>query len=243
MVCERSVAKLGGSIITVKDSPETVNWDAMDSLVGQVLEYTRRGGRIALVLGGGSFGHYVVSGILSRKGRLEAVDAPLIQLSMLKLSVAFLHRAIEQGLRATLHPPHTYCSRGVCEYTPIVRDFEAGLTPVTYGDALVEGGETRIISGDTIAVDLTKELAAKCLFFVVDTGGVLDETGSILREVRGSHSIPRPGRSKGWDVTGGMEGKIRRAMEAPQGTLVRIVGARDLLNALEGGDVGTLVVP
>jgi isopentenyl phosphate kinase len=241
VACRRGVAKLGGSVITVKDSPETVNWDSIDALASQVAEYVGRGGRVALVLGGGSFGHYTVSRILSSKGLLEAVDAPAIQMSMLKLGMAFLHKAVQLGVPATLHPPHTYCGEGACNYEPISRDLGAGLTPVTYGDALIVGGRVDIVSGDKLAVDIARSIRADCLFYVVDTGGVLDESGSVMREVRGATDMPGSGRARGWDVTGGMEGKIARAMEAPRDTVVRIIGVSDLLRALNGESVGTLV--
>lgn len=241
MTCKTVVAKLGGSVITVKDSPETINWDSLDLVLDQVSGFTGSGGRMALVLGGGSFGHYVVSSILSKRGSLSIEDAPSIQLSMMKLGLAFLHRAVEKGIRATLHPPHTFCSVGSCSFEPLARDLEAGLTPVTYGDAVPGTGSVSIVSGDDLAVEISRRLSAECLFFVVDTGGVIGADGSVLVELDNVGLVENRGRRKGWDVTGGMSRKIKAALQAPRTTLVRIIGTSDLLSAIRGKPVGTLV--
>lgn len=241
MSCRVVVAKLGGSVITVKDSPETVNWDSLDALVSQVHSFTSSGGRMALVLGGGSFGHYTVSRILSRKESLGVEDAPSIQLSMMKLGLAFLSSAIERGVRATLHPPHTFCTPSSCNFKPLARDLDNGLTPVTYGDAVLGEGSISIVSGDDLAVDMAWHLSAECLFYVVDTGGVISADGRVLRELGEASFVERGGQRRGWDVTGGMSRKIKAALRAPSTTLVRIIGAQDLLRAIRGEPVGTLI--
>ncbi len=240
MACRLAVVKLGGSAITDKSSPETVRWGVLDSVAFQLSSYLSSGGSLALVHGGGSFGHYAVSRLRSERGHLGPLEVAEVQREMLLLSVAVINALASKGVPATLHPAHTICSEEGCDLRPIAEGLRSGLVPVTNGDAVLRGGEGTIISGDDLAAIISNYVGADCLIFVTDVDGVIGPDGNILKEVGPGTSIGRL-KDKGVDVTGGMETKIRAAASS-RASIVRIVGWSSLLSALRGEDVGTRVL-
>ncbi|MGC9210019.1 MAG: isopentenyl phosphate kinase [Acidilobus sp.] len=241
MTCRSAVVKLGGSAITIKSSPETVNWEVLHEVSGALAEYVSSGGRLALVHGGGSFGHYAVSREAQKKGSLGPLEVAVVQREMLVLAIAVLNELIQAGVPATLHAAHSMCtSSESCDLTPMVRDYEMGLVPVTYGDAVLRGGVGEIVSGDLLAARLATAISAECLIYASDVKGVIGPNGQVLKSVRPGDPIGNV-KSSGPDVTGGMTRKIRDAASSTART-VRIVRWDDLRAALKGEDVGTLVL-
>ena len=128
--------KLGGSLITVKDRPRVVDWAGLSRAATQLAGYLDAGGSLAVVLGGGSFGHASVAEAGGR-GSLDSRSAALVQLDMLRLAVAAVDVLNSHGVPASLHSTHTICEcGGRCDYSPLARDLASGLVPVVYGDAL-----------------------------------------------------------------------------------------------------------
>ncbi|MCE4601571.1 MAG: hypothetical protein F7C08_03220 [Desulfurococcales archaeon] len=235
------MVKLGGSLITVKDEPYTINMEALEKAVGELAGFHRSGGRLTIVHGGGSFGHAAARMAMERRGgKLLALDAPEIQEAMLKLGIMVVATLRSHGVPATMHPPHTMCLELPCRMEPMVRDLSQGLVPVTYGDALPIRGETIIVSGDDLAAWLAVEVGADCLVYVTRVPGVLGPNGEVLQVVEG---LGKPvGGGEGLDVTGGMRRKLEAALRASAGVAtVRIVGLEGLGPALRGMPVGTLV--
>lgn len=239
--CGSAVVKFGGSAITVKSEPLTVNWEALESLSEQAARYVASGGRLVVVHGGGSFGHYMVEKLTAERGRLGPLEVSEIQRSMMTLSLAVISSLVSKGVPAVVHPPHTFCAGEACDYSPIKRDLEAGLVPVTYGDGVLAGGRTIIISGDRLAAQVASFVRADCLVYASDVPGVLGPDGRPLRLVRPEDPIAELG-VRGSDVTGGMRYKLREAASSTS-RLVRIVHWRDVLRALQGEEVGTRVLP
>lgn len=241
MACRRAVVKLGGSAITVKSSPETVNWDALESLAAQLGDYVRSGGSLAVVHGGGSFGHYIVAKLLSERGALGPREVAETQREMLVLALAVINALTSRGIPATLHPAHTICgSPEACDLGPLVRDLEAGLVPVTYGDAVLVGSRGVIISGDALAPAIADRVGADCLIMASDVEGVIGVDGRLLPEVRPGDPIASLSGG-GPDVTGGMAAKIRAAASS-SASVVRIVRWTQVGAALRGEPVGTRVL-
>ncbi len=239
--CRRAVVKLGGSVITVKDKPETVNPEAISYTSRTLADHYGTGGELIIVHGGGSFGHYAVKKIIQEKGRLDVSDAPLIQASMLRLAGKLLGSLLEEGIPATLHPAHTLCGDS-CSLEPLVRDLGAGLAPVTYGDAVVTSRGVYILSGDDLAADVSIAVGADCLIYATNVPGVLKAGGEVVR-ILYSDAIHIANGVSGVDVTGGMARKVKAAIRVSDviGN-VRIIHYRDLPQALAGLDVGTRVL-
>jgi len=103
----------------------------------------------------------------------------------------------------------------------------AGMTPVTFGDVVHDGKGFRILSGDTICVELAEMLSAPRCVFSIDTDGVLDEKGAVIKLLgegsAASFPPPRKG-STAADATGGIALKVAEALRmASSGTEVRLV--------------------
>ncbi|HUK74643.1 MAG TPA: hypothetical protein VLU99_02540, partial [Nitrososphaerales archaeon] len=102
------------------------------------------------------------------------------------------------------------------------RLLKAGTTPVTFGDVVHDGKGFRVLSGDTICVELAEMLGATRCVMALDVGGVLDERGAVIGVLseEGEARIS-PARA---DATGGIALKIKEAMRmASSGTEVRFV--------------------
>ncbi|MCE4604802.1 MAG: hypothetical protein F7B20_07570 [Aeropyrum sp.] len=240
-LCSSAVVKLGGSLITLKDRPMTVDGEVLRSIASQLSEYRERGGVLmGVVHGGGSFGHYAVRSIVERKGGLEVGDAPQIQLAMISLALMVVRELSSKGIKASLHPPHTYCWGGECFLRPLLRDIEVGLVPVTFGDAVPRKNVLEIVSGDDLAYLLARESGSECLVFATRVEGVLRGDGSLVRILRSLEEFEDLG---GVDATGGMRRKVEMALRASESGVRRvvIVSGDNLLDALLGREVGTRV--
>lgn len=241
--CSVSVIKIGGGAITHKDVPESIDIESLRAVAKDIAAALPS--KIAIVHGGGSFGHVAVERILKSKGRLEATDASYIQRVMIRLASIVIDELIAAGVPASLHPPHTMCKSSSvesCDISPVARDLSLGLLPITYGDAIPEGSAAKILSGDDLAAKMSIDLGADCLIFAIRAPGVLDESGRVLRELK-SLSEVKVINSPGVDVTGGIVNKVKAAFFAARSVEnVRIVNIRELSLALRGADVGTRIV-
>ena len=246
MTCRMSVVKLGGGVITVKSSPETVDYESLGKAVVQLAEYRRSGGLLALVHGGGSFGHVAVARILREKGFLSALDSSIVQESMLKLAMAVVRTLREHGLNPSLHPPHSICltpDPKECDVSVIARDLRLGLTPVTFGDIIpVEGGEAKVVSGDDLAAEIASRLKADCLVYVIREPGVLEPGGHVIPLLTSIDQLSILASTRWDDVTGGIRRKVEVALGASRSVeRVIITNTENLLKALRGDPVGTRV--
>ncbi|AFZ70587.1 putative archaeal kinase [Caldisphaera lagunensis DSM 15908] len=243
MGCNKVVIKLGGSLITDKSNPHTVNWESLNDVIDQIARFHNKyDSKIVLVHGGGSFGHYEVERIKKNKSIIDKVATSEIQESMLTLALAVIKLLVNSGIPASLHPAHTICNTNNaknCNYMPIIRDLNNGLIPVTYGDAIFDN-EGKIISGDDLSVEISNIINSDCLFFATDVEGILDEKGNLIKEVNKNYKITIINRAQ-FDVTGGIISKINKAFNSKSSN-IRILSGKKLFNALIGEDVGTRII-
>jgi len=245
--CRSLAVKLGGSVITHKDKPYTVNRENLRRAAAALAAAYKRGVRLVVVHGGGSFGHAKVKEVLDRKGVLEPADVPEIQLAMLELSRIVAGELLRAGVPAVLHAPHTYCrGPGDCSVEPIVKSLSHGLVPVTFGDGVCSGGRVHIVSGDDLMVLVSRSLEDPCAIYVMGEEYVYDENGNPIRvlNARPAKAISRG--TKGVDVTGGILRKLESALEAARSGVTTVITGIEGLEKLlllgePPGRVGTLV--
>lgn len=240
--CRSLVVKLGGGLITRKERPREVDLASLSAALDALARYRDEGGRVvAVVHGGGSFGHHEVGRIKSVKGRLDPADSWAVQRSMLELALIVAGEASRRGFKPVIHPPHTYCnSPGDCRLDPIARDYSLGLHPLTYGDAIPVEGGVAIVSGDRLARIIAEGLGADCLVYAMRGGGVVGRGGHVLPRVRSLEEVEDLGSSH--DYTGGIKAKVSEALLASRRVRrVVIVGVEGLYRALKGEEVGTRV--
>jgi isopentenyl phosphate kinase len=251
--------KLGGSVITDKSRYRSFNRESSDRLAREIAS---SGKQVILVHGAGSFGHVLASEYQLQKGYLE--DSQRMGVAKVQRDVRDLNREVMFSLdRAGM--PSTSIPPGACalmesgklrrlEMDLFHRYLDLGITPVTFGDVVLDSQRRfGICSGDQLMHLLAREFRPELIVFCADVDGIftadpnLDKEAKLIQEVDRSTlgSIPRTSRVT--DVTGSIYGKLESMLEIAElgkGTMVinGLVPGR-LTSALKGEKVkGSLVV-
>lgn len=243
-IVEPIVIKLGGSVVTVKDKPYTVNREAVDRLSRIIYRNYEEGKRLVLVHGGGSFGHTAVSDINQRKGILDLIDVSFVQYKMLELATIITGAFIDKGIPITLYPGHVLCRKTAkCNFELLSEDLENGLVPMTYGDIVYDDRGYTVISGDDLAFWISSALGARKIYFVTNQPGVLNDEGKVIKQVTNIDQVSDLGIS-GYDVTGGMRRKVHNALEysSNHDVEIRILDIEGLEKVLGGVEAGSIIV-
>lgn len=225
--------KLGGSLITDKRQPETPRPEVIKRIAGEIAaaRLARPDLRLILGHGSGSFGHVVGRRYGTRAGvrtpeqwyGYAATGDAAARLN--RLVIAALLRAgvpawsIQPG--ATLRGEDGRVIAGPHE--TVARALDAGLIPVVYGDVAlddVRGGT--IFSTEEIFDWLCAHLPPSRIILAGEVDGLFtadpqrDPGAERIAELTpDSHerALSAAGDSHGVDVTGGMEAKIRHALQ------------------------------
>ncbi len=259
---EVKIVKIGGSVITYKDRPYTVDYDSLANVARQLSKYVRDIGKPLIIIhGGGSFGHAAVKEC-GNKDSLDPLCASKVINAMMRLDSIFCDELIKLGLAVTPLPPHAVFyevkdvkhPKGILKYdlSLIKYYIGVGVNPVLFGDVItvlsmdLSHSTFRVLSGDEIAWILAKELGIKEIIFVTRVGGLYtsdphtSSSASLIRSISKSQlSEVVFAKPQGYDVTGGMEFKIRMGLELGiEGVKVKIVGYEgdNLYNSLVGLD-------
>jgi isopentenyl phosphate kinase len=242
-----TVLKLGGSVVTEKDSPETVDDDALARAAEAVADFE---GDLVLVHGGGSFGHHAAAerGVTADSGTCSAADARAIHDAMGRLNAAVLDALHEAGVDALPVRPLSLASRDAdgdlsVPTGSVATMLAEGFVPVLHGDGVVESGAgVTVTSGDDLVVALTGDgaLDVDRVGLCSTVPGVLDADGAVVGRIeRFADAADALGGSDATDVTGGMAAKVEKllALDAP----AHVFGPDGLEVFLAGGSPGTVV--
>ncbi|MEF8881843.1 MAG: isopentenyl phosphate kinase [Halapricum sp.] len=241
-----TVLKLGGSVVTDKDDPETIDRVALDATVAAIAESGVSD--LVVVHGGGSFGHHNAAehGVTDVEGTHDAAGVLAIHDAMRELNAAVVEALQERDVPALpVHPLSTAHRDTDGKTTFPSGQVEAmlgeGFVPVTHGDVVVQAGEgATVLSGDEIVTRLAGQLSADRVGLCTTVPGVLDGDDEVIDRIGDFESVAEAlGASDATDVTGGMAGKVRAllALDTP----ATIFGPDDLTAFLEGDRPGTLV--
>jgi len=211
------VLKLGGSAITHKDSPFSPNMGVLESIAQELASLDLKG-RMILVYGGGSFGHFVAEKYL-KKGEIQSTTGiSEIRSAMLSLSKIITETFLEHGLPIfCINASSCFTLRngdvqGESSFLdPLALSLKLGLMPAIGGDVVLDSeGGARILSGDKIARLLAIQFKSKALLFGTDVDGILTADGYIKTIHSGEiPPILKKLGGRSGDVTGGIEGKVR----------------------------------
>lgn len=216
------VIKLGGSVITDKRVPFSLNIKVLRSLAEQVSELLARGASIkGIVIGGGSYGHYVASVYKNYYDSPASEALSTISSAMLELALAVSDILQGSGINVVVFPPHAFCKpsnlRPNCDWRLLSGAMSVGVIPLVYGDVYPCEKGWCIVSGDELSIEMACSLGVDYVVYVTDVDGLLDGEGNVvtrtsLKELRGRVYEKKGVDSGLYDVTGGIERKIR-AME------------------------------
>lgn len=217
-----TVLKLGGSVVTEKDEPETVDAAALERAARALA------GRedLLVVHGGGSFGHHHADryGVSTTDGTHDPVAIRDIHGAMTRLNGAVVEALAAVDVPALpVHPlsaAHRDTDGSLTLPAGQVRTMQAeGFVPVLHGDGVVHAGEgATVLSGDELVVVLADALDADRVGVCSAVPGVYDENGDVVDHISSLDEVGDAlGDSDATDVSGGMAGKVREllALDAP----------------------------
>jgi isopentenyl phosphate kinase len=256
--------KLGGSLITDKNNPETARLDVIDRITGEIrAALTERPGlRLVLGHGSGSFGHTAGS----RHGTREGVRSPADWLGFAEvwqsartLNQILVERLFAAGIPVVAFPPSATIisrERQAVEVfvSPLQAALNAGLVPLVNGDVIFDralGGT--ILSTEEVFLGLAPQLEPTRVLVAGIEAGVWADYPACQRllplltaGMMGSQSLRIQG-SAAVDVTGGMAEKVKLLLALVQATprceamIFSGQQAGNIQAALMGDSPGTLI--
>lgn len=245
------VLKLGGSVLTRKDEPETLDRDSLEVCARAIGTRDRADlpdGDLLLVHGGGSFGHYRAEahGVSITDGTDDTAAVVSVHDSMRRLNDAVVAALHERGVPAVGVEPLSLASRdatGALDLPTrsLATMLDDAFVPVCFGDVVATAGDGfTVVSGDELAVALATAFDADRVGMCSGVPGVLDADGAVLDRIDSLDEVAEAfGDVEGWDVTGGMAAKVRGLLDLP---VPAAVFGRDALPAfLAGEPAGTRI--
>jgi isopentenyl phosphate kinase len=254
--------KLGGSLITDKETPETPRPEVLERIGREIASALDGSFRLLAGHGSGSFGHVVGreygvrSGVSGPRGwyGFAATARAAARLNRLVTDALW-----EAGVPALSVQPSASarCRDGeiLSLSTGLLkRALDEGLVPLVYGDvALDEVRGGTIISTEEIFAWLARRFEPAWILLAGETAGVLDRHGQVVPKI--THETwqevsSHVAGSRGVDVTGGMQSKVETMLalvrEVP-GLQVRIfsgIEPGNVLRLLRSPEepIGTLIV-
>lgn len=219
------LVKLGGSLITDKTKPFTTRPEVITRIAHEVaLGLKTNKFHLVIGNGGGSFPHTLASQYETIKGFGPIAD------SAAKLNRIIVQALINEGINASsINPSSTIIARGgqIKEFylKSLLGLLKIGITPVVYGDIVLdEENNFSIISTEKllsyIALELKKlKYNIQSVIYCTQTDGVLDKNQQTIRSITPKNYPELSGffyNIKGFDVTGGMDHKIKESLSLAQ---------------------------
>lgn len=246
-----TVLKLGGSVVTEKDRPETLDGEALDAAADAIAEAVGAGDveDLVVVHGGGSFGHHHASeqGVTTTEGTRDAVGAVAIHAAMKTLNQFVVSRLHARDVPALPVHPLSAAARDAAgdlhfPLGQVATMLGEGFVPVLHGDGIATSYEgVTVLSGDEIVTHAARTLDADRVGLCSTVPGVLDGDDEVIPEIRAFADVEGVlGDSDAdADVTGGMAAKVRELLDL--GAPASIFGPDDLSAFLAGEDAGTTI--
>ena len=239
--------KLGGSAITDKEKESCFRKRVTYSLADEIASAEKE---VLIVHGAGSFGHpqakkyNLNKGFIDRKNQLRGIS--LTHISVRRLNLKVMEALNNAGINAVAIPPFPFLDDSFVE--KVSTALKEGLTPVTFGDVLVEGNVS-IVSGDYLMEIFSKEFEVERAIFVTNVDGIYKDPKrkeTLIKECTvGELESVFFGENAGADVTSGMAGKLKSIKEiAYSGVEVDVINGRKpgrLEYAINGIAAGTRV--
>ena len=248
-----TILKIGGSVITDKDSVSVAKKDEIDRISQEIAAF-RKEVKMPLILvhGAGSFGHPQAIEHMS-KG-FNANGAYLIHTSVKALNSMVVDSLNKAGLNALPVHPLSSClleNGNIAEFkmAHIKLMLERDIVPVLHGDVVMDRVlGAAVLSGDRIVPYLATATAASGIGAGSNVDGVLDNKGEVIKKITPLSFVDIKKNIQGAsspDVTGGMLGKVLELLElSKKGISSRIFNAakKNMISKfLYGEDVGTLI--
>ena len=255
------IIKLGGSVITYKESPiPKARTRTIKNLGLELIEIYKKDYRIILVHGGGSFGHTLAKKYHVNEGKIpEEPEEAFYQIA--KVTQDLNNIIMDQFIKSELPVISLLPRNFVTNVNGKMQDFDfkiikslldKNLIPVLCGDIVFDSKLfCSIVSGDTLISFLGKKLAASQVIFLSDVNGIFDKNPKISKDAKLIKEVNHKNLKKSLngieagsraDVTGEMRGKILSIKKGLVNIKVSIINGQrngNLTKTLKGMAVGT----
>ncbi|MDR2623803.1 MAG: isopentenyl phosphate kinase family protein [Methanobrevibacter sp.] len=263
------ILKLGGSILTEKDSLKPkINLDNLNRIAIEIGDFLKdhdlKDEGLIIVHGAGSFGHPY-----AKKYRIgepfpdseypkKRIGFSITHNSVNGFSGVISEYFIENDIPAISIPPSSIIkssNKRISYFNlDLIKDYVfQGFLPVLYGDVVLDDTlKMTVISGDQILSYLAKNLIFEKVILATDVDGVFNKNpklyddAKLIKVLNSLEDLDSFDSTTNVDVTGGMFGKIQELIElADLGVESMIINAQTpslIINALKGIEVkGTLI--
>jgi isopentenyl phosphate kinase len=256
------IIKLGGSVITYKDSsiPKT-----RTSIINRLAKEIKCiideiDCHVIIIHGVGSFGHPAAKKYNLSKGmktKEEKFGYCLMEQQDLELNSKILSAFIKFRIPVIGFSPHSFITTSNKNFSGIDTSIIEGylkqdLIPVLHGDAVLDKIlGCSIISGDISVSFLAKKLKADKIIFVSDVDGIFDAdpkknpNAKLIPEINNENLkevlLGLTPNNKD-DVTGEMKGKVLEIQKYLSNITVLVINGykpKTLIKAVHGKDIGT----
>ena len=242
------ILKIGGSILTEKDSAEPkVDYENLNRIAEEIREslYAEEISNdlidgLVIVHGAGSFGH-------PPEKRIGFAE---VQNEVKKLNSIICESLIEHGIPVIAIPPSSF----ITSHNKRIYDFDLnliktylreGFVPVLFGDVVIDDEvKIAVISGDQVLQYIAKFLKSDRIVLGTDVAGVYTKNPKThddavhIDEVNSIEDIKFLESTTNVDVTGGMVGKVKELLDlADYGISSEIINANEegaIAKALQG---------
>ena len=258
MIKEKILLKFGGSVITDKYSNvPSINNNNLKK-IGKLINSSES--QVIIVHGAGSFGHPAAKKYKLSEGLIDGLQQDegieIARKKVRELNDIFCGILNDNGIKTeTIIPSEKMFTNGSEEITNFSKEefdkiLVKGKTPITFGDVTndVEQG-INILSGDVLMKYLAKAFEPRLSLFIMDLPGVFDgdpndSNTSIIPLINSEElgNFENIFVSKNTDVTGGIIGKIKRAIEISHFSETWITDVSSLESCLKGNPKGTRVI-
>jgi len=241
-----TVLKFGGSVITEKDRPETLDGETLSALAAAVAAAEVED--LVVVHGGGSFGHHHAAehGVSTTEGIRDVAGVMDVHGAMTTLNRFVLSRLHAEDVPAVPVHPFSAAVRDADGDLTLMTDQVAtmlaeGFVPVLHGDGVAHAGEgVTVLSGDEIVTELAGALDADRVGLCSTVPGVLDGDDEVIPRIDEFGAVADVlGVSDATDVTGGMAAKVRELLAL--GSPAYVFGPDGVEAFLAGEDAGTRI--
>lgn len=254
--------KIGGSFITFKDKPVTLNHTALYSLVDILHRVLRDRISILAGNGGGSFAHYVVGKYMSTYSNLLLVKCHESTRLLNRIIVDYL---VENKIPATSIQTSAFVyydeEREYFEvfYKPIQILLENGVIPVVYGECIATRRGPLVISTEKVFELIAKYVKPERIVLLTDVDGIYTcnpkrcENPVLIERISSSNLDQVLGELKKYekaDITGSVYGKVLSMSNLARSLGIEIVilsgfNVKSVLDAIHGGypSRATLITP
>ena len=225
--------KLGGSLITEKRAPYTINYEALRRIAKELKEAIERDHDLSLVVGhgGGSFPHPIAQAFRTSAGFIQDTSVrgfALCQHAASTLNRILVDVMVDYAINAVSIQPSACCiaeDGKIADFfvAPIERCIEHRIMPVIFGDCVLDTVRgCAVISTEQLFGYLSRSLRPSRVLVFGLVGGVYtsdpqkDEHARLIPEINVENLSDIEsylGASYSVDVTGGMVTKVEELIE------------------------------